>query len=409
MKYRLGDISNINIKNLKKSDTLKKIKYLDTANLTENKIDNLIEINLEIEKVPSRAKRKVSHNDILISTVRPNQKHYGIVKNPAENLIVSTGFTVITVKEELVDPDFLFAQLTTSTITDYLQQIAENSTSTYPAIKAKDIEVLEINLPKMEVQKKIGELSSLLAKKIELNNQMIDTLEEMASTLFKRWFVDFEFPDENGDPYKSSGGKMIDSELGEIPEGWEVDELSSLFDFNPRETLKKGSLATKIEMKVLNDSIMIDNWAVEEFKGSGTKFKNGDTLFPRITPCLENGKKGFVDMLGEDEVGFGSTEYIIIRPKSINSEYLGYFYSTLDDFRNYAIANMNGSSGRQRVNAATLAVYKIVKPTSYYLKELNNKIEPMVKQMTACRNENITLVDTRDTLLPKLLSGELEV
>lgn len=409
MKYRLGDISNINIKNLKKSDTLKKIKYLDTANLTENKIDNLIEINLEIEKVPSRAKRKVSHNDILISTVRPNQKHYGIVKNPAENLIVSTGFTVITVKEELVDPDFLFAQLTTSTITDYLQQIAENSTSTYPAIKAKDIEVLEINLPKMEVQKKIGELSSLLAKKIELNNQMIDTLEEMASTLFKRWFVDFEFPDENGDPYRSSGGKMIDSELGEIPEGWEVDELSSLFDFNPRETLKKGSLATKIEMKVLNDSIMIDNWAVEEFKGSGTKFKNGDTLFARITPCLENGKKGFVDMLGEDEVGFGSTEYIIIRPKSINSEYLGYFYSTLDDFRNYAIANMNGSSGRQRVNAATLAVYKIVKPTSYYLKELNNKIEPMVKQMTACRNENITLVDTRDTLLPKLLSGELEV
>lgn len=314
---------------------------------------------------------------------------------------------IIRNKDESVYTPFLYLMLSSDFCKNQYFELSSGSVQVQLPIR--DLKYLNILDIPLEKQKRIFEIIDSIDHKIELNNQMIDTLEEMASALFKRWFVDFEFPDENGNPYKSSGGKMINSELGKIPEGWEVAELSSLFNFNPRETLKKGSYATKIEMKALNDSIMIQNWAVEEFKGSGTKFRNGDTLFARITPCLENGKKGFVDMLNNNEIGFGSTEYIIIRPKDANSEYLGYFYSTLDDFRNYAIANMNGSSGRQRVNAVTLAGYKIVKPTKNYLEKLNNILEPIVKQMTAYRNEIIALTGTRDVLLPKLLSGELEV
>lgn len=85
-------------------------------------------------------------------------------------------------------------------------------------------------LPSENHQLLVSKILSSLDSKIELNNQIISNLEELASTLFKRWFVDFEFPDENGNPYKSSGGKMVDSELGEIPEGWEITELKSIVD-----------------------------------------------------------------------------------------------------------------------------------------------------------------------------------
>lgn len=404
MKYRLGDISNINIKNLKKSDTLKKIQYLDTTNLTENKIDNLIEINLEIEKVPSRAKRKVSHNDILISTVRPNQKHYGIIKNPAENLIVSTGFTVITVKEELVDPDFLFAQLTTSTITDYLQQIAENSTSTYPAIKAKDLEVLEINLPELEVQKKIGELSSLLEKKIELNNQMIDTLEEMASALFKRWFVDFEFPDENGNPYKSSGGKMVDSELGEIPEGWGVESLSEIAHYKNGLAMQKfrpldneESLPV-LKIKELNQGYTDKNSDRCSMNISeDVKIKDGDIVFSwsgtLIVGIWTGGEAGLNQHLFKVTSNRFSKWFYFLWTKF----YLNRFINIAKDK-----ATTMGHIKRQHLNESLVCIPKEIR-------KYNEIFEPIINELENLGKNKKQLELLRDTLLPKLLSGEIEV
>lgn len=227
MKYSIKEIADINRNSLKKEE-LKKIVYLDTANLTKNEINELVDYDTKTDKVPSRAKRKVEDNDILISTVRPNQEHYGILKNTPDNLIVSTGFAVITPKSDLVDPYYLYAVLTQKKITNYLQVVAENSTSAYPSIKPSVIANLEIDLLTLNKQKSIGKFFKSLEYKIELNNQIISNLEELASTLFKRWFVDFEFPDKNGNPYKSSGGKMVDSELGEIPEGWEIIKLSDL-------------------------------------------------------------------------------------------------------------------------------------------------------------------------------------
>src|SRR5699024_3661759 len=112
--------------------------------------------------------------------------------------------------------------------TNYLQMIAENSTSAYPSIKPKDIGNLEIELPDLNKQKQIGYFLWDINKKIHLNSSIIANLEELAQTLFKRWFVDFEFPNEEGKPYKSSGGKMVESELGMIPEGWSVGTLNDV-------------------------------------------------------------------------------------------------------------------------------------------------------------------------------------
>jgi type I restriction enzyme S subunit len=143
---RVSDFVKTNISSIDKDFNLKTIRYLDTGSLTEGKID-YFQI-FDSADAPSRARRIVKHNDILISTVRPNQKHYGIIKHPDEDIIVSTGFCVITCDK--INPHFIYMLLTTEEMTEYLHSIAEGSTSTYPSLKPSDIEDIEFQLPSGE-------------------------------------------------------------------------------------------------------------------------------------------------------------------------------------------------------------------------------------------------------------------
>ncbi|MDO0971500.1 restriction endonuclease subunit S [Staphylococcus haemolyticus] len=228
MEFKLKDIAHINQETLKKDSFPNNFLYLDTKNLTSGKFGELVYFDTMKDKVPSRARRIVKENDILISTVRPNQRHYGFITKDQESYIVSTGFAVITPDETKVNPYFLYKYLTLENITNYLQSIAENSTSAYPAIKPSVLSELSIILPDKTIQGYISKLLRSLDDKMNLNEQIIANLEKLSQTLFKHWFVDFEFPDKNGNPYKSSGGEMVDSELGEIPKGWRVETLEKL-------------------------------------------------------------------------------------------------------------------------------------------------------------------------------------
>ncbi|CAG7912299.1 hypothetical protein SSCS72_00042 [Mammaliicoccus sciuri] len=228
MEFKLKDIAHINQKTLKKDSFPNNFLYLDTKNLTSGKFGELVYFDTMKDKVPSRARRIVKENDILISTVRPNQRHYGFITKDQESYIVSTGFAVITPDETKVNPYFLYKYLTLENITNYLQSIAENSTSAYPAIKPSVLSELSIILPDKTIQGYISKLLRSLDDKMNLNEQIIANLEELSQTLYKRWFVDFEFPDENGNPYKSSGGEMIDSELGEIPLNWKCSKIKDI-------------------------------------------------------------------------------------------------------------------------------------------------------------------------------------
>jgi type I restriction enzyme S subunit len=204
---------------------------LDTANITKNAISSLQELHFQKDKIPSRAKRKVRKNTIIYSTVRPNLEHYGFLENPADNLIVSTGFTTIDVHDKDVDSKFLYYLITQKNITDYLHGIGTNSTSSYPSIRPEDLGSLKFKVPpSFNEQKKIASVLSALDDKIELNNKINAELEQMAKTLYDYWFVQFDFPDANGNPYKSSGGAMVWSEelKREIPEGWGVKKLSDI-------------------------------------------------------------------------------------------------------------------------------------------------------------------------------------
>ncbi len=178
----IGDFVKTNVSTLKKDTTLKTIQYLDTSSLTEGKIDTLQ--NLDLSNAPSRAKRIVKHNDVLISTVRPNQKHYGIIKNPTEDLIVSTGFCVISC--EKINPHFIYILLTTKDMTEYLHSIAEGSTSTYPSLKPSDIEAIEFKLPPEKKLKAFSEYADDAWGKIDNNHIQIKTLENMRDTLLPK-------------------------------------------------------------------------------------------------------------------------------------------------------------------------------------------------------------------------------
>lgn len=179
---RLGDFVQTNVASINKDTTLKTIKYLDTSSLTEGKIDG--HQILDISNAPSRARRIVKHNDVLISTVRPDQKHYGILKNPSEDVIVSTGFCVITCDK--IDPHFVYVFLTTDEMTEYLHSIAEGSTSTYPSLKPSDIEDLEFQLPPQEKLEAFSEYAGNAWNKIEYNHIQIRTLEKLRDTLLPK-------------------------------------------------------------------------------------------------------------------------------------------------------------------------------------------------------------------------------
>ena len=228
-KYKLYEIADLNTSSISNSDnTLSEIIYLDTSSITENVI--LSTYKVSIHEAPSRAQRRVKKNTILYSTVRPRLKHYGILSSPEENLIVSTGFVTIDVKSEFqdsVDARFLFLLLTQPHITEYIASIADSAVSAYPSFNPSDISALEFEFPEMNIQTHIADIWEYYDSKIGLNRQINDNLEAMAKQLYDYWFVQFDFPNEEGKPYKSSGGAMVYNERlkREIPVDWQVVHL----------------------------------------------------------------------------------------------------------------------------------------------------------------------------------------
>ena len=170
---RIKEIAYINKECLNNKSNIKYINYLDTANITKGKIDSIVKI--DINEIPSRAKRIVKKNDIVYSTVRPNLCHYGILRDICENMVVSTGFCVLSCKP-YINPEYLYGFLSLPLNTDKLSAIAETTTSTYPSIRPNDIGEMEIPVPEIDVQNKISHILSIIDKKIVENNETNNNL-----------------------------------------------------------------------------------------------------------------------------------------------------------------------------------------------------------------------------------------
>jgi type I restriction enzyme S subunit len=179
------------------------------------------ERNLTEEGLKNSSARLVPANTVLLTSRAP-VGYLAIAQNP---VTTNQGFRSLVVKEGF-SPEFIYYLLLHNV--EYLKQHA--SGSTFQELSGGTLKNLQFCIPDLKIQKKIAQTLSDLDAKIELNQQMNKTLETMAQLLFKQWFVDFEFPNEEGQPYMSSGGKMVGSELGKIPEGWETASLTDIVD-----------------------------------------------------------------------------------------------------------------------------------------------------------------------------------
>ena len=193
-------------------------------------------------------------------------------------------------------------------------------------------------------------------------------------------------------------------------EGWESCTLEDVIEFNPKVILDKERVKQCVPMSALSTSSMVLNSS--EFtlttSNSGSKFQNGDTLLARITPCLENGKTGFVDNIESQEGAVGSTEFIVMRSKKLNP-YMVYLLSRTEDFRKTAINSMTGSDGRQRAQVDKIRAYEYILPSTDVIAKFAENAEPLFKAISVCNRKCKELTEARDRLLPKLMSGEIEL
>lgn len=259
------------------------------------------------------------------------------------------------------------------------------SGTTVFGIKASVLKKIPIPVPPLPEQKSIASVLSSLDDKIDLLHRQNKTLEAMVETLFRQWFVE-----DSNDSYKGV-------------------ELHEIIEFNPKRVLPKGSKAMYLEMAGLNTNTFAASGYYERDFTSGQKFIKQDTLLARITPCLENGKAGYVHFLSPEQVGWGSTEFIVLRPKPKFHPLFSYILCRNNEFKEYAESCMEGSSGRQRVNVSHLSMYTLTLPHDDVITQFNEILASIEPKLISNALQIQTLEKLRDTLLPKLMSGEVRV
>jgi len=319
---------------------------------------------------------------------------------------------------DILEPRWLYYWMQSrECLTQLYSRAAQTDMADY--VNLRDQRSMHITIPPIVHQRAIACILGALDDKIELNRKMSETLEGIARAIFKSWFVDCDpvrAKSEGRDPGLSAEiadlfpSSFVDSELWPIPEGWKVAALNDVMEINPPRALAKGQSAPYLDMANMpTTGPFPDVWTIRAF-GSGMRFVNGDTLVARITPCLENGKTAFVDFLPRDAVGWGSTEYIVLRPRPPIPEVVGYLLARTESFRSYVIHRMSGSSGRQRVPTDALANYVLTVPRNpQVFGQFGRRVTPLFRRMRAAVDASRTLAGLRDTLLPKLISGELRV
>jgi type I restriction enzyme, S subunit len=289
--------------------------------------------------------------------------------------------------------------------------------SSVPGVNRNDLHQIPVKVPPLPEQKAIAAALGALDDKIDLNRRMNATLEAMARSLFQSWFIDFDPVRAKLDGRRATGldpataalfpNDFEDSELGHIPKGWMAQRLPDAVEVNPRRMLKRGVVAPYLDMKNLPTQGHSAEEVIDREFSSGTKFQNGDTLLARITPCLENGKTGYVDFLEDGQVGWGSTEYIILAPKPPLPPQFAYLLARSDALRSHAIQNMTGTSGRQRVPSECFNTFFLAVPTPDIARCFDELTAPIMVKIKANSNESRTLATLRDKLLPELMAGRL--
>lgn len=310
----------------------------------------------------------------------------------------STEFIVLRPKDQTVDSRYLYYLMQTNYIREKMIKSMVGA-SGRQRVNNDVFTSIEISFPKIEIQRRIADILSAYDDLIENNRKQIKLLEEAAQRLYKEWFVDLRFPG-----YEHT--KITDG----VPEGWAKCSLGDVIEFDPKVQLAKDRVKQFVPMSALSTSSMVLDMAEfrETTPNSGSKFQNDDTLLARITPCLENGKTAFVHGIQSPEGAVGSTEYIVMRSKRLNP-YMVYLHARTDGFRQSAINSMSGSDGRQRVKADKLQALPYLLPSATVVNQFGQFAAHIFELVFDLNEQTFQTAQARDRLLPKLMSGEVEV
>lgn len=348
------------------------------------------------KKLKGQFKKTFRKGDILYSEIRPANKRFCFVDFEPKDYIASTKLMILRAHED-IDPQYLYQILRSNDTLTQLQMLAESRSGTFPQITYSELSNIMVSLPSQKAQKNIVSILASLDRKIELNNKINVDLEEMAQAIFKNWFVDFE-------PFKN--GKFVDSELGMIPKGWKVGTLTEIASY------MNGLAMQKFPPENNEDSLPV--LKIKElgqgFCGTDSdrcscnikdecKIHNGDVIFSWSGTLL-------VDVWCGGDCGLNQHLF-----KVTSKDYPKWFYyywtkHHLQEFIHIAKdkAVTMGHIKRGHLEEAMVAI-----PDNDSMEKAHELFEPILSKMISLRLENSRLSLLRDTLLPRLMSGKLEV
>ena len=402
---------------------------------TENMLTNFGGISIANSKPSTGKITKFHSGDILFSNIRTYFKKLWL----ADRTGGCSNDVIVFRPKKHINSNYILSVLMDQKFIEYT--VLTSKGTKMPRGDKTAILDYEFNLAPDKYCQHIAKTNTLIFSKLKSNEVINKSLEQMSQTLFKSWFVDFDpviynaldagnpIPEalqsraelrqkvRNSTDFKPLPAEIRslfpsefeETELGWVPKGWTLKSVAKSININPSIKLPKNKIAKYVDMKSLPTQGYSISDIIEKPYSWGAKFQNNDTLFARITPCLENGKTGFVDFLDEKETAFGSTEFIVMR----GTPQVHYLYVAClareSNFRLHAIQNMVGSSGRQRVQNSCFDSFYIAIPTPAVMSLFSGKVSSYFDKMYFCNLENKSLTTLRDTLLPKLISGELSL
>lgn len=354
------------------------------------------------KKLKGQFKKTFRKGDILYSEIRPANKRFCFVDFEPKDYIASTKLMVLRAHED-VDPQYLYQILRSNDTLAQLQMLAESRSGTFPQITYSELSNIMVSLPSQKAQKNIVSILSSLDRKIELNNKINADLEEMAQAIFKNWFVDFE-------PFKD--GKFVDSELGMIPEGWKVGRANNFYQINigktpPRKEHKWFSTnpADKIWVSIANmgnSGIFISDST--EYLTKEAVDSHNIIMVPRNTILLSFKLTVGRVAIADKEL---TTNEAIARFILSDDKYMEYLYLYLKKFDYNSLGST--SSIATAVNSKTIKGMQMLQPSDKVINAFHIQVNPIFEKIRSLTKENSRLSHLRDTLLPRLMSGELEV
>ena len=422
-KVKLGEVADI------LSGYAFKTKDFIDEGIPVVKIKNIIPPNIDIndtqyvsnELYNEKIKFALNYNDVLISLNGSNINQLasavgkiGRVRLKDKKLLLNQRVgKLYIVDEKRCNYDYLYYYLTQPEVRYNLAAMAGGSAN-QANISPSQIKDIEIQLPPLEEQEKIANILSSLDDKIELNNEMNKTLEEMAQSIFKRWFVDFEFPNEDGEPYKSSGGEMIDSELGMIPKGWEVKVLGDICDVKGGKRLPKGKIV--LDEKTEYPYLRVTDITSGYVNMNSIKYIDEETREKISRYIIEYsdlyisiaGTIGLVGSINKELDGASLTENMArIICNNIEKYYIK-LYLNYGEIQHLIKTRAVGST-QPKLPLYVIKDIPVLVPTDKVMNRFKEIIIPVYKSIEENLSNIETIVEIRDSLLPKLMSGEIKV